>query len=63
MTTYLERRIVAQEAERKRKHDEMLARAIACQELKEQGYSLRAIGRALGISYETVRRSLYDVTR
>lgn len=38
--------------------DLYLARIIACHRLRDEGYSLRQIGTALGISHERVRQLL-----
>lgn len=42
-------------------HDRKLARALAMKALRSEGYTLKEIGEAFGVSYETVRRYLYDL--
>lgn len=41
-------------------NDLYLARVLACDELWSEGWSLRRIGRGIGISHESVRRYLQD---
>jgi transposase len=60
MTTPLERRFRAYEIEYEKSHDQKMARALAARRLRSEGYTLRQIGKALGVSRETVRRDLYD---